>query len=196
MINRGAWLAAHGFSVTRDGRRFVWQNSGPLPVQDDRLRWWSLAELGEEPFVDLLADMLELGHERNWYEIGYDRQDRPVAISLPARTPSSAVIGLVGVATTGRGRGYATAVVARGTYVLVTAGATEIRGDCDAGNIGMVKAFQRAGYHNFANRKMFSRPLQILSTGPAGRHRSAPNSSPLRVGLETGPRSASFPRAP
>jgi RimJ/RimL family protein N-acetyltransferase len=103
--------------------------------------------------------MLELIHEKDWFEIGYDRQDRPVAISLPARTPSSAVIGLVGVATAARGHGYATAVVARGTKILVTAGATEIRGDCDTGNIGMSKAFQRAGYHNFANRTMFSRPL-------------------------------------
>jgi RimJ/RimL family protein N-acetyltransferase len=181
-------LAAHGFSVTRDGRRFVWQAGDPVPAQDDRLHWRSLAELGEEPFVDLLADtftdtrdsiflaeiaehglrgaaernlaeMLELNHERDWFEIGYDQQDRPVAISLPARTPSSAVIGLVAVATAGRGHGYATAVVARGTKILVTAGATEIRGDCDTGNIGMSKAFQRAGYHNFANRRMFSRPL-------------------------------------
>ncbi|GAA3235049.1 GNAT family N-acetyltransferase [Dactylosporangium siamense] len=181
-------LAAHGFSVTRDGCRFLWQAGDPLPAQDDRLRWRSLAELGEEPFVELLADtftdtkdaiflaeidehglrgaaernladMLELHHEQDWFEIGYDQQDRPVAISLPARTASSAVIGLVAVATAGRGHGYATATVARGTKVLVAAGATEIRGDCDAGNVAMFKAFQRAGYHNFANRKMFSRPL-------------------------------------
>jgi len=31
--------------------------------------------------------------------------------------------------------------------------------DCDAGNVGMFRAFRRAGYRNFANRKMFSRPL-------------------------------------
>ncbi|GAB3865573.1 mycothiol acetyltransferase [Dactylosporangium cerinum] len=181
-------LTAHGFAVTRDGCRFLWTTGDPLPAQDDRLHWRSLAELGEEPFVDLLADtftdtkdaiflaeiaehglrgaaernladMLELQHEPDWFEIGYDQQDRPVAVSLPARTPSSAVIGLVAVAMAGRGHGYATGVVARGTKVLVAAGATEIRGDCDAGNIGMFKAFQRAGYHNFANRKMFSRPL-------------------------------------
>lgn len=181
-------LADHGFSVARDGCRFLWQTGDPLPAQDERLHWRSLADLGEEPFVDLLADafsdtkdsiflaeiaehglrgaaernladMLEMDHERDWFEIGYDGQDRPVAISLPARTPSSAVIGLVAVATAGRGHGYASAVVARGTNILVTAGATEIRGDCDAGNIGMFKAFQRAGYRNFASRKMFSRPL-------------------------------------
>ncbi|MFC7240951.1 GNAT family N-acetyltransferase [Catellatospora aurea] len=181
-------ITAHGFAVTRDGCRFLWADGDALPVQDDRLRWRSLAELGEEAFVDLLADafadtkdsifraeiaehglrgaaernladMLDMDHERDWFEIGYDQQDRPVAASLPARTPSSAVIGLVAVATAGRGHGYATAVVARGTSVLVAAGATEIRGDCDAGNLAMFKAFQRAGYRNFANRRMFSRPL-------------------------------------
>lgn len=69
------------------------------------------------------------------------------------------MIGLVAVASIGRGQGYATSVVARGTRVLLDAGSDEIRGDCDAGNIGMFKAFQRAGYRNFANQKMFSRPL-------------------------------------
>ncbi|MEV4760345.1 GNAT family N-acetyltransferase [Micromonospora sp. NPDC049559] len=181
-------LAANGFSVTRDGCRFLWQAGDPLPAQDGRLHWRSLAELGEQPFVELLADaftdtkdavflaeiaehglpgaaernvtdMLELDHEPDWYEIGYDRQGRRVALSMPARAPSSAVIGLVGVTPAGRGHGYATAAVARGTQILAASGATEIRGDCDASNIGMFRAFERAGYRNFANRKMFSRDL-------------------------------------
>lgn len=181
-------LTANGFSVTRDGCRFLWQGGDPMPAQDNRLHWRSLAELGHEPFVDLLADtftdtkdsiflaeiaehglrgaaernladMLEMDHQPDWFEIGYDQQGQPVTISLPARNPSSAVIGLVGVATAGRGHGYATAAVARGTQILVANGATEIRGDCDASNIGMIKAFRRAGYRNFATRKMFSRPL-------------------------------------
>lgn len=185
---RESLLAGAGFTVARDGRRFLWTAADPMPAQDERLRWRSLADLGATPFVELLADtftdtrdsifqaeiaehgrrgaaernvadMLELDHQPGWYEIGYDAADTPVAISMPARTPTSAVIGLVAVAGAGRGRGYATSVVARGTRVLRDAGAGEIRGDCDAANIGMVKAFQRAGYRNFANRKMFTRPL-------------------------------------
>jgi RimJ/RimL family protein N-acetyltransferase len=181
-------LVGQGFSVVRDGCRFLWQAGDPLPAQDERLHWRSLAELGAELFVDLLADafsdtrdsiflaeiaehglrgaaernladMREMDHKPEWFEIGYDRQARPVAASLPARTPSSAVIGLVAIATAGRGHSYATAVVARGTRILTADGATEIRGDCDAGNTAMFKAFQRAGYRNFANRRMFSRPL-------------------------------------
>ncbi|MEV0271783.1 mycothiol acetyltransferase [Hamadaea sp. NPDC050747] len=185
---REGLLAGAGFTVTRDGCRFLWTASDPMPAQDERLHWRTLAELGEAPFVELLADtftdtkdsifqaeiaehglrgaarrnvadMLEMNHQPAWYEIGYDAADTPVAISMPARTATSAVIGLVAVARIGRGQGYATSVVARGTRVLVDAGAEEIRGDCDADNIGMSKAFQRAGYRNFANRKMFTRPL-------------------------------------
>ncbi|GLW27618.1 GNAT family N-acetyltransferase [Actinoplanes regularis] len=181
-------LTGAGFTVARDGCRFLWTAADPMPAQDERLRWRSLADLGETPFVELLADtftdtkdsifqaeiaehglrgaaernvadMLEMDHHPGWYEIGYDATGTPVAISMPARTPTSAVIGLVAVARTGRGQGYATGVVARGTQVLRDAGATEIRGDCDAANISMFKAFQRAGYRNFANRKMFTRPL-------------------------------------
>jgi RimJ/RimL family protein N-acetyltransferase len=181
-------LASAGFTVARDGCRFMWTAGDPMPAQDDRLHWRSLADLGEAPFVELLADtftdtkdsifqaeiaehglrgaaernvadMFEMDHQPDWYEIGYDAADTPVAISMPARTATSAVIGLVAVARVGRGQGYATSVVARGTQVLVDAGAGEIRGDCDAGNIGMLKAFQRAGYRTFANRKMFTRPL-------------------------------------
>ncbi|MEV6965898.1 GNAT family N-acetyltransferase [Hamadaea sp. NPDC051192] len=186
--SREKLLAATGFTISRDGCRFLWTANDPMPAQDQRLHWRSLTDLGEEPFVDLLADtftdtkdsifqaeiaehglrgaaernlaeMQEMDHEPAWFEIGYDERDQPVAISLPARTSNSAVIGLVAVARAGRGQGYATSVVARGTQLLVEAGADEIRGDCDAGNIGMFKAFQRAGYHNFANRKMFSRQL-------------------------------------
>ena len=181
-------LSRAGFTVARDGCRFLWTVGDSMPTQDERLHWRSLAKLGEAPFVELLADtftdtkdsifqaeiaehglrgaaernvadMLEMDHQPGWYEIGYDAAGTPVAISMPARTPTSAVIGLVAVARVGRGQGYATSAVARGTQVLVDAGFGEIRGDCDAGNIGMFKAFQRAGYRNFANRKMFTRPV-------------------------------------
>ena len=58
-----------------------------------------------------IADMLEMDHQPGWFEIGCAAADTPVAVSMPARTASSAVIGLVAVARAGRG--YATAVVAR-----------------------------------------------------------------------------------
>ncbi|MBV1850792.1 GNAT family N-acetyltransferase [Catellatospora tritici] len=181
-------LAAAGFGVERDGRRYLWQagDSAPFPTPD--LSWRNLAEVGEGPFVDLLEDVLEdtadallraevarhgqrdaaarhfkdclqYEHQPQWYEVGYAPDGSPAALSLPARTAASAIISMVGVSKAHRGKGYAAAVVARGTQILAGAGATEIRGDCDAANIAMTKAFERCGYTNFANRRMFRRAL-------------------------------------
>jgi RimJ/RimL family protein N-acetyltransferase len=185
---RAELLRRAGFTQARDGRRFQWLAGADVPAGDPRLDFRSLAELGPEPFIDLLADLLtdtadarlaadvrrhgirkaaevlfgesmELEYEPHWWEIGYDPDGSPAAISLPARNPSVAVISFVGVAPAHRGKGYAASVVARGTQILAAAGATEIRGDCDAANIAMYKAFQRAGYHNFADRLEFLRTL-------------------------------------
>ncbi|MGY0231757.1 mycothiol acetyltransferase [Longispora urticae] len=185
---REALLADAGLHLERDGRRFQWRAETGLPALDPRLTWRSLAELGETPFVDLFEavlsdtkdaifladiaehglrgaaelnfrDMLDMEHQPDWYEIGYDADGLPAALSLPARNPSFAVIGLVGVAPTHRGRGYSTDVVVRGLHVLAATGETEVRGDCDAANLGMFRSFVKAGFVNFADRKMFARKL-------------------------------------
>ncbi|MFF8840041.1 GNAT family N-acetyltransferase [Streptomyces sp. NPDC015130] len=188
---RGELLRASGFGVIRDGRRFGLRTPGTpdgLPAEDPRLTFRSLAELGPEPFVAVLAELLadtadarlaadvqrhgarraaellfeetaELKHEPEWWELGYDADGTAAVISLPAENPSVPVIGFVGVAPAHRGKGYATSVVVRGTRVLTAAGATEIRGDCDAANVAMARAFERAGYVNFADRLEFARTL-------------------------------------
>ncbi|TXS04808.1 GNAT family N-acetyltransferase [Streptomyces sp. col6] len=185
---RAELLRLAGFERARDGRRFR-RRPGPEPAtHDSRLTWRSLPRLGCEPFISLLAealptsadaqlaarvathgarraaeslfaDMEEFSYEPSWWEIGYTTDGTPAALSLPARNPSTAVIGLVAVSPACRGNGYATAVVARGTRLLVEAGADEIRGDCDAANTAMIMAFERAGYENFADRQEFTRQL-------------------------------------
>ncbi|MCT4357335.1 GNAT family N-acetyltransferase [Streptomyces sp. Je 1-79] len=200
---RGELLRASGYQVVRDGRRFSLRipgeagetgeagradGAGALPADDPRLTFRTLAELGPEPFVAVLADLLadtadarlaadvrqhgarraaellfeetaELKHQPEWWELGYEADGTVAVISLPAENPSVPVIGFVGVAPAHRGKGYATSVVIRGTRVLVAAGATEIRGDCDAANVAMARAFERAGYVNFADRLEFARAL-------------------------------------
>ncbi|GAA3367506.1 hypothetical protein GCM10020367_66790 [Streptomyces sannanensis] len=185
---RGELLRQAGFQVVRDGRRFRLQVPEELPADDPRLSFRSLADLGREPFIDVLQELLadtadarlaadverhglrraaellfeetgELRHEPEWWEIGYDADGTPAVVSLPAESPSVPVIGFVGVAPAHRGKGYATSVVVRGTRVLGANGATEIRGDCDAANEAMARAFRRAGYENFAARLEFSRTL-------------------------------------
>ncbi|SDK16274.1 GNAT family N-acetyltransferase [Streptomyces indicus] len=185
---RAELLRLAGFETVRDGRRFRRFAEGGLHAAHDGLAWSSLTETGREPFVDLLAtalptsadtrlaalvvehgargaaerllaDMEELAYEPHWWEIGHAPDGGAAALSLPARNPAAAVIGLVAVSPAYRGKGYATAVVARGTRVLLDSGADEIRGDCDAANVAMVKAFARAGYENFAERQEFLRRL-------------------------------------
>ncbi|GIG64049.1 GNAT family N-acetyltransferase [Phytomonospora endophytica] len=182
---RQAVLTEAGLSVARDGRRFQWLAGSALPAQDPRLTWRSIAEIGSEPFIELfekiladtadsllqadvrklglrgaaellLEDMSDMEHEPEWFELGYDETGSVAAVSLPARNPSFPVIGFVGVSPDHRGKGYSASIVARGTQILVANGATEIRGDCDAGNVAMYKGFERSGYVNFADRRAYS----------------------------------------
>jgi ribosomal protein S18 acetylase RimI-like enzyme len=78
---------------------------------------------------------------------------------MAARNPNSAVIAYVGVVPEQRGRGFAQQLVRRGTERLLSAGATEIGGDCDRDNVGMVKGFERAGYEQTARRRSYHRPV-------------------------------------
>jgi ribosomal protein S18 acetylase RimI-like enzyme len=78
---------------------------------------------------------------------------------MAARNPSAAVIAYVGVVPEQRGRGLAQQLVRRGTELLVESGAAEIRGDCDRDNVGMVKAFERARYDQFARRRTYHRAI-------------------------------------
>ncbi|WP_030559325.1 GNAT family N-acetyltransferase [Streptomyces aureocirculatus] len=185
---RSELLRRAGFRVLRDGRRFSLRVPAELPDDDPRLTFRSLADLGPCPFIDLLANLLtrtadarlsadverygargaaeqlfahmgQFRYDPRWWEIGYAADGSPAVISLPAENPTVPVLGFVGVAPAHRGKGYATSVAVRGTRVLAANGATEIRGDCDAANTAMAKAFVRAGYDNFADRLEFGRSL-------------------------------------
>lgn len=191
-------LQRNGFALVRDGKRYEWRSGTDLPAEDQRLTWLSLAELGSEPFVDALAELLadtrdsllnadiaELGlrgaavnlweesatfaHQPEWYEIGYDPDGSAAAVSLPAHNPAYAVIGFAGVLPGHRGKGYGTAVVLRGAHILSAAGADAIRGDCDSDNTAMATSFERGGFTNFADRRQYRRSLPAgCALEPAG----------------------------
>lgn len=181
-------LIRRGFNITRDGRRWEWRAGDGIPHPDDRLTWRGLPELGAEPFLTLLADLLtdtkdallqadvdklglrgaaeelwqdslDMEHEAAWYELGFAADGTAAVVSLPSRNPTTAVIGFVGVAPQHRGNGYSASVIARSTRILVAAGAELIRGDCDTANVAMARGFERGGYRNFVNRKEYSKKL-------------------------------------
>jgi RimJ/RimL family protein N-acetyltransferase len=78
---------------------------------------------------------------------------------MAARNPSTAVVAYDGVVPAYRGRGIASVLVRRGTEHLLASGACDIRDDCDRDNPAMVKAFERAGFEQFARRRTFERLL-------------------------------------
>jgi RimJ/RimL family protein N-acetyltransferase len=179
---RVALLEAAGYEPLRDGLRWLLRAPGAAS-NDGPLRFRTIAEVGEDAFVDAIAATFEatpdaeltrevqergargaaraylddhtaLEHQPEWFELGF-AGDELVVVIMGARNPTSAVIAYVGVVPAQRGRGFAAALVHRGSERLAAAGATEIRGDCDRDNIAMAKAFERAGYEQFARRRSF-----------------------------------------
>jgi RimJ/RimL family protein N-acetyltransferase len=175
-------LEATGYEMVRDGLR--WVLPSPRDAGDDGpLTFRTLSEVGEDAFVDAIAATFEgtpdseltleverhgareaarryledhkaLEHRPEWFELGYAGGEL-AGVIMGARNPTSAVIAYVGVVPAQRGRGFAPALVRRGTARLAAAGATEIRGDCDRDNVAMARAFERAGYAQFARRRSF-----------------------------------------
>ena len=179
-------LTGFGYELLRDGLR--WRSDGTLPAAEAAsLTYRTLSDVGEDAFVEAIAATYEgtpdtwlsqmiaehgaLGAARDdfdaskemefrpeWWELAY-AEDGVAGVIMAARIPGAAVIAYVGVMPAHRGRGLAAQLVRRGTEQLVAAGAEEIRGDCDRANVPMAKAFERAGYENFARRRSYRREL-------------------------------------
>jgi len=182
-------LVESGYERLRDGLRWRYSGSSLQEVTPARpLVFRALQDVGEDAFVDALAstyqgtrdswitrsieergtlraaraDFLDyqgMDHLPEWWELAYADDGALAGVIMTARNPSSAVIAYVGVIPEQRGRGLAQQLVRRGTERLLESGADEIRGDCDLDNVGMVKAFERAGYEQFARRRSYHRAI-------------------------------------
>jgi ribosomal protein S18 acetylase RimI-like enzyme len=180
-------LEESGYELLRDGLR--WRYSGSSAQEaSPTLAFRALPEVGEDAFVDALASTYEgtrdswitrsidehgtlgaaradfldyqaMEHLPEWWELAYADDGALAGVIMAARNPSSAVIAYVGVVPEQRGRGLARELTRRGTEQLLESGAEEIRGDCDLDNVGMVKAFERAGYERFARRRSYQRAI-------------------------------------
>ncbi len=182
-------LVESGYEPLRDGLRWRYSGSYSREASQARpLVFRALQDVGEDAFVDALAstyqgtrdswitqsieergtlgaaraDFLDyqgMDHLPEWWELAYTDDGALAGLIMAARNPSSAVIAYVGVVPERRGRGLAQQLVRRGTERLLESGADEIRGDCDLDNVAMVKAFERAGYEQFARRRSFHRAI-------------------------------------
>src|SRR5512132_2495691 len=180
-------LEQAGYELLRDGLR--WRYSGSATDEaPHQLTFRTLPEVGEDAFIEAIAATYEgirdswiteriqesgtLGAARadfrdeqglyyrpDWWELAYTADGTLTGVIMAARNPTAAVISYVGIVPELRGRGLAPQLVRRGTKRLLESGADEIRGDCDRDNIGMIKAFERAGYEEFARRRTYKRAL-------------------------------------
>jgi ribosomal protein S18 acetylase RimI-like enzyme len=181
-------LTHAGYGLLRDGLRWLYTTARAPKVSPGALAFRDSHEVGEDEFVEAIAttyegtrdsiltrhiqerglvgaaradflDYQQMEYLPEWWELAYTEDGALAGVIMAARNPSSAVIAYVGVVPEQRGRGLASRLVRRGTERLVESGATEIRGDCDRDNIGMIKAFERAGYQQFARRRSYQRAL-------------------------------------
>jgi ribosomal protein S18 acetylase RimI-like enzyme len=179
-------LVESGYELLRDGLRWMYSGS-PVPRQQS-LVYRALPDVGEDAFVEAIAstyegtrdswinqtvdehgaigaaradfdDYRQMEHLPEWWELAYTADGELAGVIMAARNPTTAVIAYVGVVPDHRGRGLAPELVQRGTEQLVASGSTEIGGDCDRDNVGMVKAFRRAGFEEAARRHSYRRDL-------------------------------------
>jgi RimJ/RimL family protein N-acetyltransferase len=183
-------LEVSAYELLRDGLRWTYSGTAPFAPGEPSLVFRPLPDVGEDAFVEAIAstyhetrdswinrlieergmlgaaradflDYQDMEHLPEWWELGFAEDGSLAGVIMAARNPSSAVIAYVGVVPSHRGRGLARHLVHRGTQRLLESGATEIRGDCDRDNVAMVKAFERAGYVQFARRRSYHRSLTV-----------------------------------
>lgn len=169
----------------------------PPPETPRELAWHGLPEVGSEAFcaaIDqvsagsadrrtrgdrhrlgasaqaeaLFAHLRRFGHEPEWWELASLAGQRLVGLVVPVWAGAHATIGYIGVVPELRGRGYVSALLARGSATLFRADARLVRGDTDVRNLAMAAAFRRAGFTPFAIRREYARHLD------APRHRGEP----------------------
>jgi RimJ/RimL family protein N-acetyltransferase len=185
---RARLLEEAGYELLRDGLRWRFQaSSWSGPAWEHSLVFRPLPEVGEKAFVETIAATFEgtpdtwlneniaehgllgaaqedfeqmkaMDHQPEWFELAYTEGGDLAGVIIAAGS-APAVIAYVGVVPEQRGRGLAQQLVRRGTERLLDTGVDEIRGDCDRENIPMVKAFQRAGYEQFARRRTYRRAV-------------------------------------
>ncbi|MEV1010222.1 GNAT family N-acetyltransferase [Streptomyces sp. NPDC049881] len=83
---------------------------------------------------------------REWWRLAYTPEGELAGIQVPAHNPAAPIVGFIGVVPEQRGHGYAYDLLAECTHTLAAEGADRIVASTDVGNVGMAKAFARAGY--------------------------------------------------
>ncbi|MEV4178449.1 GNAT family N-acetyltransferase [Nonomuraea sp. NPDC049709] len=103
-----------------------------------------------------VRDYRSMPGERAWWRLAYDKGGALVGVALPSANNGGPVVGYLGVVPEQRGHGYVDDLLAEITRFHAGRGVRRIVADTDAGNVPMARAFERAGYRNFAVRLVLS----------------------------------------
>ncbi|NJP94644.1 GNAT family N-acetyltransferase [Nonomuraea sp. FMUSA5-5] len=103
-----------------------------------------------------VSDYKQMPGERAWWRLAYDKAGELVGVALPSANNGGPVVGYLGVVPEQRGHGYVNDLLAEITRFHAERGVQRIAADTDAGNVPMARAFERAGYRNFAIRLVLS----------------------------------------
>ena len=172
-----------GLPLAQRKERFLLAPDAPTPPDvDPGLLWRSLADVGEERFLDAMErvsigglDMLNeaaiaergmgsfagdflavlraLDDHPAWWELAYDGTGALVGLIVPQRfTPDDGAINYIGVVPEMRGRGYVDILLSRGVRRLRENGVGRVIGDTDSRNAPMASAFLRAGFGEAGSR--------------------------------------------
>lgn len=164
-----------GFSLKRETIRFEWKDTQTQIVPSNRLTFRSLDEIGEDAFIDAIAQVsletrdislqnqaLEyfntlkaFKYQPTWWQLAYTLDQTVVGLIMPIENDGGPVIGYIGVLPKHRGKGYVNDLLNQGTLTLKSNGATRIRADADINNLPTIRAFKRAKYQQFASRRQY-----------------------------------------
>jgi RimJ/RimL family protein N-acetyltransferase len=103
-----------------------------------------------------VRDYRSMRGDRSWWRLAFDEQGELAGIALPSANDAGPVVGYLGVVPGHRGRGYVDDLLAEITRFHAGRGVQRITADTDMGNTPMARAFERAGYRNFAVRLVLS----------------------------------------
>ncbi|MEV5890379.1 GNAT family N-acetyltransferase [Nonomuraea fuscirosea] len=103
-----------------------------------------------------VRDYRSMDGERAWWRLAHDLDGELVGVALPSANAAGPVVGYLGVVPERRGQGYVDDLLAEITRSHALRGVRRIVADTDAGNLPMARAFERAGYRNFAVRLVLS----------------------------------------
>ncbi|MFC5829920.1 GNAT family N-acetyltransferase [Nonomuraea insulae] len=110
----------------------------------------------EEQAREDVRDNASMRGERAWWRLAYDKGGDLVGVALPSANDGGPVVGYLGVVPEWRGHRYVDDLLAEITRFHALRGVRRIVADTDSGNVPMARAFERAGYRNFAIRLVLS----------------------------------------